>query len=71
MRNFILGLILGSLLTGTIVGAGNFYDSSGKPNAPSGSVQQFDYFRQRQQFLDLNAMRRNSDEARLADPCRR
>ena len=71
MKNFILGLIVGSALTGTLVGAGTFYDQQGKPSAPAGSIQQFDYFRQRQQFLDLNAARRNSDDARLSNPCGR
>lgn len=68
MKPFIVGLLLGSALTGAMVSAGNFYDSSGKPNAPYGSIQQYDYFRQRQQALDLNAIRRNSD-GRIADPC--
>lgn len=62
MNNLVAGIILGSLLTTGIGIAGTFYDSAGKPKAPSGSVQQFDYFRQRQQFLDLNAMRRNQEE---------
>ena len=69
MNTFLLGLILGSVLTGTLVGAGTFYDAAGKPNAPYGSVQQYDYYRQRQQFLDLNAMRRNADNARANNPC--
>jgi len=63
MKHFALGIILGSLLTGTLAGAARFYDSKGQPNAPTGSVQQFDYFRQRQQYLDLNAIRRNQEEA--------
>lgn len=62
MNKFALGIVLGSLLTGTFVQAGRFYDSNGNVKAPSGSIQQFDYFRQRQQFLDLNAMRRNQEE---------
>ena len=70
MKNLILGILIGSALTGTVVCAGTFYDQAGKPSAPSGSVQQFDYFRQRQQFLDLGAMRRNSDAMRV-DPCAR
>ena len=69
MRNFFLGLVLGSILTGTVVGAGTLYNSSGQPNVPSGSVQQFDYFRQRQQFLDLNAMRRNQEAQMRLNPC--
>lgn len=74
MKNLILGAILGSLLTGTVVGAVG-YDKNGQPNAPAGSIQQFDYFRQRQFFLDSNAMRRNQEEQmrqdRLRNPCLR
>ena len=62
MKNFVLGLILGSLLTASLGMAGQFYNSSGSPAAPSGSIQEFDYFRQRQQFLDTSAMRRNQEE---------
>jgi hypothetical protein len=69
MKQFIVGMLVGSALTASIGLAGNFYDSSGKPSAPYGSVQSYDYFRARQQFLDLNAMRRNSDAARAEDPC--
>ena len=71
MRQLILGIILGSALTGTLVGAGNLYNSSGQPSAPAGSVQQFDYFRQRQQFLDLNAIRRAQEQQRGLNPCAR
>ena len=66
MRNFIVGILVGSALTGSLGLAGTFYDRGGQPVAPSGSVQQFDYFRGRQQALDLNAMRRNQEE-----PCAR
>lgn len=69
MKHFALGLIVGSLLTGTVVGAGQFYDSKGHPNAPSGSVQQFDYFRGRQQQLDISAMRKAQEEALRLNPC--
>lgn len=72
MNQFIIGAILGSLLTVGLVEAGTrFYDSNGHPNAPQGSVQQFDYFRQRQQYLDLNAMRRAQEESLRANPCGR
>lgn len=74
MTQFTLGMVLGSVLTGTLLGAGTFYDSKGQPNAPAGSVQQFDYFRQRQLFIDLNALRRQADSDRmrkLIDPCGR
>ena len=71
MRNIIFGVLLGVTLSGTLVGAGQFYDRSGQPNAPSGSVQQFDYFRGRQNSLDLNAMRRTQEESMRAYPCAR
>lgn len=62
MRQFILGMLVGSVVTGTVVGAGTFYDSKGNVAAPSGSVQQFDYFRQRQMFLDMSNMRRQMEQ---------
>jgi hypothetical protein len=62
MRQFVLGILVGSLVTGTVVGAGSFYDSKGQLNAPRGSQQQFDYFRQRQQWLDLQHMRQQMDQ---------
>ena len=62
MKNFMLGLVVGSLMTGTMVGAGQFYDNKGQPAAPRGSIQQFDYFRQRQQYLDLGAIRKNTED---------
>jgi len=68
MRNFIFGFLLGSLLTTTLGLAATFYDSKGHPNAPSGSVQQFDYFRQRQQFIDIGHLR---DQADKSKPCAR
>ena len=74
MYQLLLGIILGSIFTTGLVGAGNFYNSHGQPAAPSGSVQQFDYFRERQQQLDIGAMRRQQEEylrqQRLA-PCGR
>ena len=71
MKNFVIGILFGSLLTGSLGLAGTFYDSKGQPSAPSGSVQQFDYFRERQQFLDLNAVRRNQEESLRNYPCGR
>jgi len=65
MKQFILGLLVGSMITGTVVGAGSFYDSKGNVRAPSGSVQQFDYFRQRQQQLDIKHMREQQDREAL------
>jgi hypothetical protein len=74
MKHFVLGVLAGSLLTGTLVGAGQFYDSKGNVSAPRGSTQQFDYFRQRQFFLDQGAMRRHSEEMlrqQKTNPCGR
>jgi hypothetical protein len=53
MTRFALGIIVGCLLTTSLGFAGKFYDSSGKPNAPNGSIQSYDYFRMRQQFIDV------------------
>ena len=74
MKQFALGIILGSVITGTVVGAGNFYDSKGNLKAPSGSQQQFDYFRQRQQQIDISNMRKQMerqelDRQRGKNPC--
>lgn len=72
MKRFAFGLIVGSILTGSLGVAGTFYDRDGQPNAPRGSIQSFDYFRQRQQFLDIQAMRRQADQDQLShmtNPC--
>lgn len=61
MRQLIVGVLIGSVITGTAVGAGNLYDSKGNVQAPRGSTQQFDYFRQRQQWLDVENMRKQMD----------
>lgn len=65
MRQFIVGMFIGSVITGTAVGAGNLYDSKGNVQAPRGSTQQFDYFRQRQQQLDVEQMRKQMDKHEL------
>ena len=65
MKQFVLGVLVGSLVTGTVVGAGNFYDSKGQPAAPRGSVQQYDYFRQRQLYLDMSNMRKQMEQQEL------
>jgi hypothetical protein len=65
MRQFILGMVLGSVVTGTVVGAGSLYDSKGNVQAPRGSAQQYDYFRQRQQWLDIQNMRKQMDRSQL------
>jgi hypothetical protein len=72
MRNLVLGFVLSSLLTGSLGLAGTFYDSKGQPSAPRGSIQQFDYFRQRQFFLDQSAIRKAQEESlRQQKPCER
>lgn len=72
MTRFMLGLAVGLGLAGTIALAGDLYDRQGNPSAPRGSVQQFDYFRGRQQQLDVQALRREADRQRLerqVHPC--
>lgn len=71
MKQFLVGILVGSALTATVGLAGQFYDRNGQPAAPSGSIEQFDYFRGRQQALDLNAMRRNQEESMRQYPCGR
>lgn len=74
MKQVILGVVLGSVLTGSLGLAAGLYDRDGNPAGPRGSIQQFDYFRQRQQQLDVNAMRRQLDQQRAhrgGDPCGR
>lgn len=64
MTQFMLGVIVGTLLTGSL-GIAGMYDSKGNPAGPPGSIQSFDYYRQRQQQLDVGAMRREADRQRL------
>jgi hypothetical protein len=71
VRHLMIGIILGAVMTGGLVSAGTFYDSKGNVQAPRGSQQSFDYFRERQLFLDAGAVRRNSDEQRRLNPCAR
>ena len=71
MKTFALGIIFGSILTSTLTIAGTrFYDSKGQPSAPSGSIQQFDYFRERQQRLDIGKMRQLQEQQHY-NPCAR
>jgi len=65
MKQLIFGILIGSAITGTLVGAGNLYDSRGNVQAPRGSTQQFDCFRQRQQQLDIQQMRNEMDKQQL------
>jgi hypothetical protein len=73
MRQLVLGMVLGSLLTGTVVGAGQFYDSKGNVKAPRGSQESFDYFRLRQAYLDAATIRQHMDKQQLENkagrPC--
>lgn len=70
MKQFILGVLIGASLMASL-GVAGMYDKSGAPSAPRGSVQQFDYFRERQQQLDVQALRRQADQDRAAGrvPC--
>lgn len=70
MRQFSLGLIVGTLLTASLGFAGNLYDRSGNPSAPKGSIQQYDAFRQRGQQLDIQHLRQQADrESSAKVPC--
>lgn len=70
MRNFVGGVIVGLVCSASLGLAGNLYDRNGQPAAPRGSVQQYDYFRQRQQQLDVGALRRQAEQDRSAKvPC--
>jgi hypothetical protein len=69
MKQFV-GVLLGSLVTGTVVEAGSLYDSKGNVKAPSGSQQQFDYFRQRQQQIDIGNMLKQMEQQELRPQAR-
>jgi hypothetical protein len=60
MRQFILGCLLGGLLMGGVSSLAGT-DSLGR----SPQQQQFDYFRQRQQQLDIQHMRQLMDRQAL------
>lgn len=60
MRQFILGCLVGGILMGAVSAiAGK--DSLGR----SPQQQQYDYFRQRQQQLDIQHMRKQMDQREL------
>jgi hypothetical protein len=61
MKNLILGIGLGSLFTSGLGIGASLYDQKGNVRAPSGSQQQMDYFRQRGAWMDLQALRQQSD----------
>lgn len=72
MKQFMLGIVVGAMMMGVVAEAGNLYKKDGSVNAPTGSQAQFDYFRQRQQQLDISHMRRQADQDRLnrmTNPC--
>ena len=72
MKQFTTGVIVGILLSASLGLAATFYDSKGNPNAPTGSVQQFDYFRARQFLLDQHYLREQAERDRLnqiTKPC--
>ena len=69
MKQFMLGVLVGASVMASLAGAGNPYDRSGQPAAPRGSIQQYDYFRQRQQQLDVGALRRQADQQKGGVPC--
>lgn len=68
MRQFILGVLLGSFLTGAMVWAG---DPLGLGR--SDKQVEFDYFRERALQLDVENMRKQQQENRLRNlgknPC--
>lgn len=64
MKTFFLGLTVGLSVSGIVAWAGDLYDSKGQPSAPRGSIQQFDYFRNRQQQLDIQQLRQQADRQR-------
>lgn len=71
MKQFMFGILVGAMMMGSVVGAAS-YDRQGRPSAPAGSIEQFDYFRQRQQQLDIGAMRRQMEQQRSQrgiNPC--
>lgn len=62
MRNFLLGLMAGLIIAAGGVEAGSkIYGGKSNPGGPQ--IPQYDYFRQRQQWLDINSLRRQSDRA--------
>ena len=72
MKTFALGLIIGSVLTAATGFAVELYDRHGNVQAPRGSVQEYDYFTQRQVFLDVQQQRQLQEQGRvesLLQPC--
>jgi len=76
MKQFILGVILGSALTAMAgAWAGTFYNDKGAPASPRGSVEQFDYFRACGLALDIGRIERGQQQERFerltTKPCAR
>lgn len=77
MKQFIFGILLGSLLTGTLVGAGDYlHQGSGGGGDYLGRSEtqaQFDYFRERALQLDVENIRREQVEQKYRNlgksPC--
>lgn len=73
MGNFVGGVLVGVVLSASLGLASGLYDRQGNPTGPRGSVQQFDYFRQRQLQLDVGALRRQAEQGQgrlnMATPC--
>jgi hypothetical protein len=68
MMQFIAGVIVGSILTAAVVPAANDFLFR------SPQQQKYDYFRERQQQLDVENIRKNQDAERLrnlgrTNPC--
>ena len=61
MKPLIIGIILGATFTAGVGLADNFYNQHGVPSSPHGSIQSFDYFRQRQFYLDTGNIKKNTD----------
>lgn len=74
LKGFLVGFVIGIMPLWSFSFAGPLYDAKGQVAAPRGSVQQFDYFRQRQLFIDASAMSRNIEEIarqNKMNPCKR
>lgn len=74
MKQLTLGVVIGSVLTAGLGVAADLYNREGAVQAPTGSAQQYDYFRQRQLFLDVQKLRQLGEQGRIESlmrPCAR
>jgi hypothetical protein len=72
MTHFIFGVAVGIVLSASLGLAGTFYGKDGSVKAPAGSVERFDYYRFRQEMLDVGAIRRQMERDRIErqiSPC--